>query len=124
MMKDYAAAFLMKYMKHGSLDVILDAVKSKKSPIFWTHTGISITVCGIVLGLEFIHSRGIVHRDLKPGNLLVDSKGHCRTEDFESSKIFEGASRWTGAVVGSVHYTAPEQYEDLPYSTKTFSHLA
>jgi serine/threonine protein kinase len=116
--KDYAAAFVMKYMERGSLDGVLEAVKLKKLPFFWTHTGISIIVCGIVLGLEFIHSRGIVHRDLKPGNLLIDSKGHCRIGDFGSSKIFEGASRWTGGVVGSVQYTAPEQYENSPYSTK------
>ena len=35
-------------------------------------------IAEIVLGLEYLHSRGIVHRDLKPDNLLIDSRGHLR----------------------------------------------
>jgi hypothetical protein len=63
------------YIEYSSFDVNLEAVISTKSPIFWTHTGISTTVCGIVLGLEFTHSREAVRRNLRPGSLMIDTGG-------------------------------------------------
>jgi len=42
----------------------------------------------IVLGLEYLHSKGIIHRDLKPENILIDSTGHLKITDFGLSKYF------------------------------------
>jgi serine/threonine protein kinase len=52
----YTQAIVMKYMPNGSLGDVLRRVKKGKPPAFWTHTGIAIIVCGIVVGLEFISS--------------------------------------------------------------------
>jgi serine/threonine-protein kinase len=113
-----AGALVMKYMERGSLHDILEQVGRGEGRDIWTPTGISIIVCGIVLGLEFIHSRGFVHRDVKPANILIDGVGRSRIGDFGSSKFFESTTRWTGGVVGSVQYAAPELYGDPPYSSK------
>jgi TPR repeat protein len=109
---------VMKYMENGSLSAVLKAVKKNKIPTFWTPTGIAIIVCGIVCGLEFVHSQNFVHRDLKPANLLIDEAGRCRIGDLGSSKFIEAAGRWTGGVVGTVMYAAPELYDNPPYSSK------
>ncbi|XP_055383097.1 probable myosin light chain kinase DDB_G0279831 [Condylostylus longicornis] len=38
--------------------------------------------CDILIGIEYLHSRGIVHRDLKPENILLDINGRPKIADF------------------------------------------
>lgn len=33
---------------------------------------LKVIMCQVLLGIEFIHSKGVIHRDLKPGNILVN----------------------------------------------------
>ena len=63
-------------------------------------------ICGIILALEYIHSKGVIHRDIKPENLVLDDKGYVRLTDFGiAKKNMEDNSSETSGTPG---YMSPE----------------
>lgn len=42
----------------------------------------------IILGLEYLHSKGITHRDMKPQNILI-SKNKIKIADFGLGNFFQ-----------------------------------
>ena len=62
--------------------------------------------------LGYAHRHATLHRDVKPGNLLLDDDGVVWMADFGLAKAIEHDDvTWTGDVVGTVGYMAPERFE-------------
>ena len=68
-------------------------------------TSIAIQVS---MGLEAAHRNHIIHRDIKPQNIIISRDGKVKVTDFGIAKAAT-SNTITSNVMGSVHYTSPEQ---------------
>lgn len=59
-------------------------------------------------GIEAAHMHHIVHRDIKPQNIIISKEGKVKVTDFGIAKAASSNTISTN-VLGSVHYTSPEQ---------------
>lgn len=66
---------------------------------------IAIQIC---LGIEAAHNNHIIHRDIKPQNVIISKEGKVKVTDFGIAKAAT-SNTITSNVMGSVHYTSPEQ---------------
>jgi serine/threonine protein kinase len=102
--------------ENGSLAKILEKVAHGTRFTFWNPTGKGILICGIALGLRFVHSKGIIHGDLKPSNILVNGGGEAVIGDFGISR-FESNDYTLTPESGTVNYAAPELFEEKAIPT-------
>lgn len=59
-------------------------------------------------GIEAAHSKGIIHRDIKPQNIIISTEGKVKVTDFGIARA-ASANTIHADVMGSVHYSSPEQ---------------
>lgn len=59
-------------------------------------------------GIESAHNNHIIHRDIKPQNIIISKDGKVKVTDFGIAKAAT-SNTITSNVMGSVHYTSPEQ---------------
>ena len=62
----------------------------------------------VSMGLEAAHKNHIIHRDIKPQNIIISRDGKVKVTDFGIAKAAT-SDTITSNVMGSVHYTSPEQ---------------
>ncbi len=62
----------------------------------------------VSMGLEAAHKNHIIHRDIKPQNIIISKDGKVKVTDFGIAKAAT-SNTITSNVMGSVHYTSPEQ---------------
>lgn len=78
-------------------------------------------------GMAAAHEQGIIHLDLKPGNLMVSwlaaGRFQIKILDFGLAKTAQQPVQQEtdaeGAMFGSVHFMAPEQFERAEVDTRT-----
>ena len=68
-------------------------------------TSIAIQVS---MGIEAAHNNHIIHRDIKPQNIIISKEGKVKVTDFGIAKAAT-SNTVSSNVMGSVHYTSPEQ---------------
>ncbi|MEJ8735257.1 MULTISPECIES: Stk1 family PASTA domain-containing Ser/Thr kinase [Mediterraneibacter] len=69
---------------------------------------ISISI-QMVTGIQAAHNQHIVHRDIKPQNIIISKDGKVKVTDFGIARATTSTNTISASVMGSVHYTSPEQ---------------
>ncbi|CAO3671588.1 unnamed protein product [Rhizopus stolonifer] len=84
----------------------------RKSRRFPTDTA-RFYAAGIILAIEYLHSKDIIYRDLKPENILLDHRGYIKMADFGFAKKVPDRT-WT--LCGTPEYLAPEIIQSKGHS--------
>lgn len=63
----------------------------------------------MISGLQAAHNHHIIHRDIKPQNIIISKDGKVKVTDFGIARATTSTQTISTSVMGSVHYTSPEQ---------------
>lgn len=114
------AAIVSEFCSGGSL---LTAIHSKAWEK-WKSTKLRLTL-GIARGIAHLHTYGIVHRDVAARNVLLAPAAGSdlvpKVTDFGMSRAVDDVdeAQTTVSNVGPVRWMAPEQLQELSYSSRS-----
>jgi hypothetical protein len=111
---------VMELIKGETLDAIIERGAL-------TEVDFDSLVSQTLEGLIAAHAVGLIHLDLKPGNLMISwhasGKFQVKILDFGLAKMAQQPVEQNmddeGAVMGSVHFMAPEQFERMKVDQRT-----
>ncbi|XP_031760597.1 protein kinase C delta type-like [Xenopus tropicalis] len=104
------AFLVMEFARGGTLKQLINKEGGLKTD------SIRFYSAEMIIGLQYLHSRGIVHRDLKPDNILLSDEGHVKIADF--GLVAEGmftSDRKNFEPVGYFTFMAPEIFSGIGY---------
>ncbi|MBI4616494.1 MAG: serine/threonine protein kinase [Planctomycetes bacterium] len=95
---------VMERLEGASLEEAL--VEGGRDLTFWVPV-----LAAVARAVHHAHESGILHRDLKPANVILSAGDVPKVIDFGLARIVDSESvlTWTGAVLGTPFYMAPEQ---------------
>lgn len=104
--------FVMPLLPGTTLDKLIKTSSRRLTP----ERTIEI-ICQACRGLQAAHDQGVVHRDIKPSNLFVMDDDTVKIIDFGVVHLADTETR--AAVKGTLQYTAPEQLDLKPATTRS-----
>ncbi|KAF7019321.1 hypothetical protein CFC21_032512 [Triticum aestivum] len=110
-----------EYMENKSLDRYIFGEQNRpRSSLNWVQR-LEI-ICGVAVGVEYLHGMRFVHRDLKPGNILLSDTWKSKIADFTTAKLFI-EEETDPTVVLTPGYVAPEYSSEraLTYKCDVYS---
>lgn len=102
---------IMEYLEGGDIRTYLK--KYNNDPLL-----LKKLLVDVLEGLSYLHSNQIIHRDLKPDNILIaitPGGPVAKIIDFGISKNLGGSQKSSSAILGSIEYMAPEQFNPARY---------
>lgn len=111
--------FVTEALEHG--DLFTAIYDGERLP----HEACVFYGAGVILGLDFIHSKNIVYRDLKPENIMIAPNGYPKIIDFGLAKKVPYIKTENGVervytkcytLCGTPEYVAPELILSKPYN--------
>ena len=97
----------MHYIVMEFVDGITLKKYIEKKSSLTTKEAVSIAI-QVSMGLQAAHANHVIHRDIKPQNIMISRDGKVKVTDFGIAKAAT-SNTITSNVMGSVHYTSPEQ---------------
>ena len=117
---------IIEILDHGFLDLGEKAYSFYVMPLYKEtlrdkmKTGLATddvipTLCGLLEGLKYAHSKGVIHRDLKPENILVDENSNKPVicdfgiAHFSEDLLITAVETRPAERLANFQYAAPEQ---------------
>lgn len=118
--EDEETKFIVMELLEGTTlkDIILS------HPGFLDNNEIIDIIYQIASALEHAHQNNIIHRDIKPENIVIDHTNSVKVADFGIARAVTTSTIVnTKRVLGSVHYSSPEQARGsvVDYRTDIYS---
>lgn len=104
---EHALYIITEYAALGSLH---ERMQRRNGAPFPINEAITI-ITQIGEALQHAHQQNVTHCDLKPENILFNAQGEALLADFGLATLLNSTSMvYTGSVVGTFAYMAPEQF--------------